>query len=318
MLRTIGRLELLVISHIDADHIEGAMPMVKEDTAPLQVTDVWFNAWHHLRNAEKRLKSMKDLDVLGPEQGEKLSNGIVRFKWPWNVAFGKSGIVSVDSPEAAGPIELAGGLKITMLSPGDEELAKLEPVWMAELAKANLRPFDPDQANRVDTTGLEVLSPLNVPDLAAKPFAEDAAPANGSSIAFLAEFEGRRVLLGADAHPDVLERSLIKLGYSEANRLKVDVWKLSHHGSKANTSPSLLKIVDCARFAISTDGTKHNHPNRETIARLLANGATRRKIFYFNVRQPNAEIWDQAELQKDYNYICTMPADGASGITIDI
>src|SRR6476620_8899120 len=51
----IGHFALFTISHIDADHIEGAMPLMKEATAPFRPADVWFNAWHHLRNAQERL-----------------------------------------------------------------------------------------------------------------------------------------------------------------------------------------------------------------------------------------------------------------------
>jgi beta-lactamase superfamily II metal-dependent hydrolase len=316
-LKEIGSFELFAISHIDADHIEGAMPMMKERIAPFAPADVWFNAWHHLKNAETRLKKADGLEPLGAKQGEKLSAGILHFAWPWNRSFGPDGIVSVDSPAAHNPIELAGGLRITLLSPGDEELAALEPVWMKELAKAKLRPLDPDEAPSGVPDDLEVLSSLNVEALAEKPFVEDNAKPNGSSIAFLAEFKGRRVLLGADAHPGVIERSLRKLGFSEINRLTLGLFKLCHHGSKANTSPALLKIIDCARFAISTDGTKHNHPDRETIARILMNDPDRPKTLYFNVNQENATVWDKPNIRGQYHFDCVIPAKNAPGLTID-
>ena len=214
-LHRIGRFELFAISHIDADHIEGAMPLLKERTAPFIPKDVWFNAWHHLRNAGSRLKNLDGFESLSVTQGEKLSAGIIRFDWPWNKAFGTQGIVSTDTPEAQRPIELDGGLKLALLSPSDRELAALEPVWMEELSKANLRPFDPDETRRTPTTSFEVLSTLNIESLAKARFTEDKSEPNGSSIAFLAEFAGRRALLGADAHPKVIERSIRRLGYNE-------------------------------------------------------------------------------------------------------
>jgi beta-lactamase superfamily II metal-dependent hydrolase len=317
-LKDIGRFELFTISHIDADHIEGAMPLLKETTAPFAPTDVWFNAWHHLKNAEMRLKKVDGFETLSAKQGEKLSAGILRFAWPGNRAFGADGIVSVDSPSAQQTIELAGGLKITLLSPGDQELASLEPVWMKELAKANLRPLDPDEAPDRAPADFEALSPLNVEALAKKPFIEDKSEPNGASIAFLAEFRGRRVLLGADAHPGVIERSLRKLGFNDTNRMKLDLFKLCHHGSKANTSPTLLKMLDCTRFSISTDGTKHNHPDRETVARILMNDPQRSKMLYFNVNQENATVWNRSDFQGNYNYDCVIPAKTAPGLTIDI
>ena len=98
---------------------------------------------------------------------------------------------------------------------------------------------------------------LDVEELSAVKFKEDSTKPNGSSIAFIAEFGGKRVLMGADSHPGMIEKKLRSLGASETNRYKLDCLKVSHHGSKANTSLELLQIIDCTRFAISTDGSRH-------------------------------------------------------------
>ncbi len=315
-LRGLANVELLVISHIDADHIEGAVPMASEPSAPFVPADVWYNGHHHLEAAEKRRDAKGGLHPLGAAQAEKLSNGIHRFGWAWNRAFGASGIASIDTPPTAS-IQLAGGLKITLLSPGDAELAALKPMWETELAKANLRPFDPDMPKPDAPPGLHALATLNVRALATEPFMPDRAAPNGSSIAFLAEFNGRTALLGADAFPNIIEQSLRRLGYSETNRLKVDLFKLCHHGSRRNTSPTLLKLLDCTRFAISTDGTKHDHPDPQTIARVLVNDPARPKDFYFNFCQPNATAWQKEEIEQEFAYACHFPSDGA-GLTIEI
>ena len=43
-----GRLELLVITHVDADHIEGAVRLLANRTPDLKIEDVWFNGRKHL------------------------------------------------------------------------------------------------------------------------------------------------------------------------------------------------------------------------------------------------------------------------------
>ncbi|RWO10983.1 MAG: hypothetical protein EOS07_07440 [Mesorhizobium sp.] len=314
-LRGLSNVELLVISHIDADHIEGAVPMVREASAPFVPADVWYNAYHHLEAAEKRQASK--LHALGAQQAEKLSNGIDKFCWSWNRAFGADGIASVDTP-LDGPLLLEGGLKITLLSPGDAELAALKPVWARELAAAKLRPFDPDETKPDAPSGLHPLSTLNVAALAAQPFERDRTEPNGSSIAFLAEYCGRVVLLGADAFPDVIERSLCAIGYSQTKRLKVDLFKISHHGSQRNTSPALLKLLDCTRFAISTDGSRHDHPDAPAIARILINDTARPKKLYFNFDQPNTKAWQRPEIKQAYSYDCIFPGKNETGLTIEI
>lgn len=79
------------------------------------------------------------------------------------------------------------------------------------------------------------------------------------------------ILFLGDAHPKFLEQSLSSKGYSKHNKLKVDFVKISHHGSKNNTTNNLLDMIDCDNFVISTNGGNsfHTHPDRETIARII-------------------------------------------------
>ena len=68
--------------------------------------------------------------------------------------------------------------------------------------------------------------------------------------------------------------------------------KISHHGSKYNTSPKLLDLIDSQHFIISTGGSKsHKLPDREVIARILFHSKrnlNRKRTIYFNY--PLAEI----------------------------
>jgi beta-lactamase superfamily II metal-dependent hydrolase len=306
-----GRVDLFAISHIDADHIAGAMPLVREAAAPFAPADVWFNGYPQLAAAKARSAPLQALSVA---QGDKLERGIARFGWPWNRAFGGGPV----STSGAAPVVLPGGLTLTLLSPSDKELGALEAEWNKWLRRTLMRTDDPD-AEQAAPAGLEPLSVLDVRALAAEPFREDTEAPNGSSIAFLAEFGGRRVMMGADAHPSCVARALRSLGFGPQNRLKLDLFKLCHHGSKGNLSPDLVAMLDCTRFAISTDGTRHNHPDPQSIARLLAADPDRPKQFHFNTRQPNAERWDSAALRAEWNYTCVFPPPPlTAGLTVDI
>ncbi|ADV14911.1 hypothetical protein Mesau_05942 [Mesorhizobium australicum WSM2073] len=315
-LKEMSNCELFVISHIDADHIEGAMPLVREAAAPFNPKEVWFNAYHHLVEARDRITAGLETEPLNAEQGEKLSSGIDKFNWKWNSRFA-SRIASRGSPEASGEISFAG-LAIRLLSPNDADLAALIPRWMDELEANGLRPFDPDHGMGEPGSDREPLSGLDVEQLASKRFKEDTAAPNRSSIAFIAEFGGRRVLLGADAHPGIMERALRELGASEAEPYPLACFKVSHHGSKANTSPEILRILDCTAFAFSTDGSRHNHPDPETIARILVNDPVRQKVLYFNYAQENTTIWNDPETMRRFNYHCVFPAQGEQGLVISI
>lgn len=315
-LQALSELELFVITHIDADHIEGAVSLFKEPKLPFKANHIWFNAFAQLEAANRRLPPETRV-ILGAAQAEKVSAGIMRAGWGWNAQF-DSGIVSVDSPEAANPISLNGGLQLTLLSPSDRKLAELIPTWNRELEKARLRTADSDEVEEALASGRVRLGGLNVEALASTRLVADSAKPNGTSIAFIAERSGKRVLFGADAHSDVLEENLRVLGASESNRYKLDCLKVSHHGSRANTSPSLLKIINCTRFAFSTDGSHHGHPDPETIARILVTDRVRKKILYFNFRHEKALQWDTKDLKSKWNYECVFPEEGKEGIEFDI
>ena len=91
------------------------------------------------------------------------------------------------------------------------ENADLKPAWDKEVRKAGLDPSQPRPGEVESPEGFELLGAPDVQALAAEPFSEDTAEANGSSIALLAEFEGHRLLLTGDAHPGVLTASVKRL-----------------------------------------------------------------------------------------------------------
>lgn len=77
--------------------------------------------------------------------------------------------------------------------------------------------------------------------------------------------------------------SLSKLGYSEANKLHCDAVLLSHHGSVANNSLALFKMIQCEKYIISADGiNRHCLPNKETIARIISASSKLHITLYFN------------------------------------
>jgi hypothetical protein len=74
----------------------------------------------------------------------------------------------------------------------------------------------------------------------------------------------------------------------------------------------------CTRFAFSTDGSRHDHPDAETIARILKNDPERLKTLIFNFRQPQTEQWDDDALKRRWRYDCLFPEQDGAGIEFDI
>ena len=162
----------------------------------------------------------------------------------------------------------------------------------------------------------EELGAVDVPDveaLADSEFTDDKSEANGSSIAFLAEFDGKRVLFAADAHVGRLLDALDRV--SPQGRLALDLFKISHHGSRSTTSRQLIEKVDCPRFIFSTKGSIFKHPHAEAVARVIKAGGDRPEIA-FNYSSPVNAVWD---LIKDlHGYTTRYPVPGSEGIEIEL
>lgn len=98
----------------------------------------------------------------------------------------------------------------------------------------------------------------DIEDSIGEKFIEDASVTNGSSMAFVLEVKDKRILFLADSHPNLIIKELKNI-YGEG-LIWFDAIKISHHGSKGNTSPDLLEIIDSDNFFISTNGMKFKHP----------------------------------------------------------
>jgi hypothetical protein len=289
--------ELIVLTHVDADHVEGLVRLFSETSLPFTVNHVWFNGW----------RQMKKSHVLGPLQGEFLSALLDRRVLP--------GVWRADAPPwvvlGRGKLptqKLAGGMKLTLLSPSIPKLASMAKAWESAIKKEGFTPGNLDAAWKVlaekkkflPEQGLLGVTP-NLDELIEKQFAIDQAVANGSSIAFLAEYGAKSALFLADAHPDVVSKSLARLCKERGvKRLKVDAVKVAHHGSEHNTNKSLLQQLDSPRYLISTNGDHFQHPDKACIARILRFGKP--KQLYFNYRSTFTEPWLTNTAGKRYQY----------------
>lgn len=299
--------ELMVVTHIDADHITGMLNLLEETEIPLAPRDFWFNAYHHLPT-----------DVLGAKQGEDLTAAVNKRRLNWNTDFGGQAVVVPDD----GPlprIDLPGGMVLTLLSPTNQELRELRPVWEKEVKKAGLVPgfgMEVEEEKPADVLGdAEDIDP---DELAEEPFEEDGSEANGASIAFLAEFDGKSMLLTGDAHAGVLERGITRLleERDAGSTLEVNLFKVSHHGSRHNLSRDLVDLVSADRWLFSSNGRIFKHPSPVAVSRLVVG---RDDIeLAFNYRTEFNEHWDSRRRKRRYDYRTLYPEEGREGLVVEL
>jgi beta-lactamase superfamily II metal-dependent hydrolase len=257
-----NRLELMVVTHVDTDHIQGAVSLLSDPKRVRVFRDVWFNAYEHLR------------PTLGAWDGERLTKVLSHDRSRWNKAFDNGPVAAPEDGELP-VVNLKGGLELTLLSPTPEGLAKLAPDWKEECRKHGLVPGQgaeiPSAWRRPELLGFDI------DRLATARYRRDTSKPNLTSIAFIARYDGASVLCAADAHAEVLLDGLGKLGPGPHEFTAV---KVSHHGSSANNSPRLLDSIRSKNWLVSTNGAKFKHPHAPALARVIT--SQERPTFHLN------------------------------------
>lgn len=312
------RFELMVLSHVDTDHIDGLVRLFANPKPwPFVVKDVWFNGWRHLEQAH---------GLLGGKQGEyfsallsrRLEDGI------WNGAFDGDAVVVRDD-EALPERTLAGDMKLTLLSPTVPKLVKMRDAWRKDIGDA-IEPGDLDaawellakQKRYLPGQGLLGSTPA-LDALLAKQSRPDNAAANGSSIAFLAEFGGKSCLFLADAHADAVCASLKRLLEQRGlERLVVDAVKVSHHGSKGNTTDELMSLIESPRFLFSTNGAQFGHPDQEAVRRVIGRSTHSKPELCFNYMTDRNDEWNDADLQTELKYTAQYNTDVRTPFVVEL
>lgn len=314
------RYEVFIVTHVDEDHIGGSISLLDDPDLKHRLDHVWFNGFIHCSDGG---------NVLGPVHGEQLTSRIVEGGFRWNDPF-----PNPSSPAAGGPavvpsagdlptFDLPGGAKVVLLSPTGPKLKKMAKVWKTKVEEAHLVAGhgDADHAGAFPPHDQHVVElPIVIGraelELAASETERDGSEANGSSIAFVLEFGNKRLLLGADAHADVLAANLARYGQMKGEaRPRIDVVKLSHHGSGANLSSALVAAIDTRRYLISSNGDNFGHPDDSAIARAIL-GSSGPVTFWCNYASKRTGPWVQRGAAVGATFV--LPKPGKSGIRVTV
>lgn len=280
-------LDLLIVTHIDQDHIGGIIQMfddiksknlywqgMNEQKKYLEIKEIWFNAncllgqkdfWFSSGTTKVSLKQGADLELYVNKKAEYVNTFVARpeeYKKNAGIAFfGKK-------REA----------KITILSPTENYLItyneKIANDWNKEIKKLLENKHSDYKVGatqaRFNKMKIRDLIPIVEKQRMDNSEEKDSSASNLSSIAFLFEFGSKSFLLLGDAHYQTIIKSLKDLSYSKKNPLVVDYVKLSHHGGITNTNYELLELIECKNFIISSNGQNHDLPNKATFAKIIS------------------------------------------------
>jgi len=295
-------IDLMILSHIDADHVEGLLALI-EEADDLAVGEVWFNGLVHARIAGGQTLPKRDtpwVDCRGRrpqlsiKQGHDFSEALALRGWKWNDAL-PGGVAMVEIDGALPRIPLPGGGAVTLLGPPRAKLAAFAEeweFWFDELSKPAKKSLAAKGRRPVPAPGM-------LEAMARTEDTPDTAKPNGTSITFVIEHADKRVLFCADAHPGDLASALSR--YGGDGRIRFDAVKVAHHGSAANNTSLLVNRLESPVWLVSSNGSRYKHPDPEAIARIVLS-PLRDKRLLFNYCTPYNKAWADDELAKYYLY----------------
>lgn len=295
--------DLLMVSHIDDDHIRGVLELTKEmietqGAKPLRISGVWHNTFDdiignnpdHLRaavtasfGAASLSGDGEEVEGLDPEaakvlasvdQGFRLRDDSRALKLRINPQFKGQVVIA---KKGAKPVDMGKGLKFTVVGPMNDEVLALQQAHDEFLEKKQKKKAEASLAAFTDTS---------VPNL--------------SSLVVLAEVGKKRILLTGDARGDKVIEGLELAGLlkkDDKSTIHVDIFKCPHHGSRRNNDPISFRRITADHYVFSGNG-EHGNPHRETLEMLLAERGDEKYTIHLTYPIDEIDVNRKAEEKK--------------------
>ena len=293
--------DLLMVSHVDDDHIQGILDLTEEEIRSvdahrprmIDVMSFWHNSFDAIldrntkdidnsirKNFQSAMKGGQLTDVdkerlqscfiaAHPEDddGSNLENVSSALMVLASIAQGyrlrkdAERLKYPSNPEFNGKLVLAKA-KPKPISFGNG--LKLTVVGPMEPEILALRKMHQEWLDKLAKQGLSA-------DEALATYVDKSIP-NLSSIVVMAEANGKRMLLTGDARGDKVIEGLQFAGLlaaGDSSKIEVDLLKAPHHGSARNLDHDFFERIIAQHYVFSGNG-QHGNPERESFEMLIA------------------------------------------------
>ena len=324
------RINLMVCTHMDNDHISGLVQISKKTNYDL-VDNVWYNGF--LQVVSRKFYSQKDNNYtdrdnkiletiisqgtipdgeqeVGINEGMSMGVLVENRKIPLNeIVAGQA----ISTESVRNTIEIAKNVYISILGPSKENIIEVEEYWKKEMVSRNfmfrvsnkiklMEAFE-YQLERIKTQYLEERLNISEIDDLEKYIGDlkefDESIVNRSSISFILGYDNKKYLFLGDAVID--ETTLRNIENVVGVKYRFSAIKLPHHGSRYNITHEFICRYTADEYYCLTNSKKYDHPDLEVLATILCKDSHFKKVV-FNYPIIKAYFLDKKEWKEKYNY----------------
>ena len=278
-------LRMVMVSHIDDDHITGIIELTKDmlradqdgATRPFRITTLWHNSFDDLVQEVKITETMAasgaDVATMKAAEAAFGMDGSGPRLSPQSIqamaAEAQAVIASVKQGRdlrnnaAALGLKVNTGFKRTVIAPKTgatvRDMGSGLSFTVIGPHQAQLDALQNEWAKGIDQLKKQgKLTPASTEAFAAELLEKTAT--NLSSIVVLAEAGGRTMLLTGDGRSDFIVDGLQAAKLLHGGRIHVDLLKVPHHGSVRNFNQRFFEQVTADHYVISANG-KFDNPD---------------------------------------------------------
>lgn len=319
-LRNEGKeIDLLIVTHIDNDHIGGIIELLKEngsdmDSKIIRIKNIWHNSYRHLQFDKNQTLGKSEKNILN----KIIANGEVSL----NYNLGKSSPISAIqgttlaglifegcyhwNEQSEGQAIINNGINyqfgkecfISVLKPNISDLEKLGKKWKRDLKKSKYSfVFSED---KLFDDAFEYYCRCMPTD--GNGNNEKICYSNHNTEEMTIEEISRKPMSEDNS---ITNRSSISviiryknkkllfladniaddvLEYLSQEDRGYSLVKLPHHGSANNISDDFVECIESDTYLVSTNSEKYNHPDIETLAKIACKRTEYVKRIYFNYK----------------------------------
>ena len=276
------RVDFLIVTHHDDDHIKGILDLFKEietrNEEPL-IDNVIFNSPRKIFN---KIEKINESNSLSYKQAYELEKYLIHHpNIKWETSLNTQGLEGEINKIFYDP-----DLSFKIFSPNKYILEKYASNKGAYLTSDYRCDWNATLSSLIKSIDDK---------------SQDTSSSNMTTIVLLLTYKDSNYLFTGDVTPIRLSEIIDEIRDQNEN-VDFELIKLPHHASYRSLNSEILQKLNCKNFVVSTNSKKHYLPNKKAFLKIIQNRKSNEIIrFFFNYGEVISNLKVSKIDEKKYN-----------------